>query len=613
MSKLIEEDRKLISNLEATTKQYLDLKKERAKTAKQLYDEFLKKYIFQFSKDKSKCAEELKEFFKKDRLRIVAVDGTLYKRSRRGCLAFYVLAAPLVYELDLNSQKIYRIEEEMSKKNVMALMPIPVSEIFLLGSNVVEEEGSEHKKLSEEELEIEEGIGEAGDTYVFESLKIGKIDLKLMKLAEVYALYWSACNLKPDIMMYDGSLFKDYSFSNREVDKINLYKGKILGHKFEKEFFEIFKACPINEDLRIPSPHFTKNFITAEVISYGKVELRKVNSSFEFHSKLVNEKILLTKRKIENLKQRKYFDFEEDDESIVITLKKEYKGFLDKLKELFLKVCNEGFDKHNLDAFKIFLDSPTQHYRYFSEEDIDTLCRIGYLLIMEKCWGSNILLFSIIKDTTERIFIDYFLTISGPRHVKEFKFDDKLLPMIPSTDAGMIFDISHHEPNLHPPLASMEFDPAVSAVYSRYNLEEKKFELISARGIQEREFLRTFVQISESESGRKSYVYTIDRLMYPSLDKEYKLLDVSVPSREYKFAYYDGSSEILRMIINILRLTSSDRHDMVFGYPDPLYEVDQYVKTIGRTHLETLDIALTEIDLDEFSVTYRMGRMLGGG
>ena len=185
--------------------------------------------------------------------------------------------------------------------------------------------------------------------------------------------------------------------------------------------------------------------------------------------------------------------------------------------------------------------------------------------------------------------------------------------MIPSTDAGMIFDISHHEPNLHPPLASMEFDPAVSAVYSRYNLEEKKFELISARGIQEREFLRTFVQISESESGRKSYVYTIDRLMYPSLDKEYKLLDVSVPSREYKFAYYDGSSEILRMIINILRLTSSDRHDMVFGYPDPLYEVDQYVKTIGRTHLETLDIALTEIDLDEFSVTYRMGRMLGGG
>jgi len=60
-------------------------------------------------------------------------------------------------------------------------------------------------------------------------------------------------------------------------------------------------------------------------------------------------------------------------------------------------------------------------------------------------------------------------------------------------------------------------------------------------------------------------------------------------------------------------LLSSNRHDAVFGYPDPLFDVDQYVKTLGRMHLETLDLALTEIDLDEFSVTYRQMREMGGG
>ena len=81
----------------------------------------------------------------------------------------------------------------------------------------------------------------------------------------------------------------------------------------------------------------------------------------------------------------------------------------------------------------------------------------------------------------------------------------------------------------------------------------------------------------------------------------------------YEFAYYDKPSVILRTIVGLLVLLSSNKHDAVFGYPDPLFDVDQYVKTLGRAHLETLDLALTEIDLDEFSVTYRQMRKRGGG
>ena len=81
----------------------------------------------------------------------------------------------------------------------------------------------------------------------------------------------------------------------------------------------------------------------------------------------------------------------------------------------------------------------------------------------------------------------------------------------------------------------------------------------------------------------------------------------------YEFAYYDQPSDVVKAIVSLMYLLSSNKHDAVFGYPDPLFEVDQYVKTLGRTHMETLDLALTEIDMDEFSVTYRQMRERGGG
>ena len=103
MSQIVEEDNKMWGNLKETVKSYKELKKERAETAAKLYEAFLKNFIFSFPKDKSVCLSELKTFFKKNKLRIVAIDGTLYRKHRRGCVAFYVLASPLAYELNLEN------------------------------------------------------------------------------------------------------------------------------------------------------------------------------------------------------------------------------------------------------------------------------------------------------------------------------------------------------------------------------------------------------------------------------------------------------------------------------------------------------------------------------
>ena len=602
-SKVIEEDLRLMKSLTETTKKYINLKRERAETAAKLYESFLKDYVFQFPKNKKKAAEVIRNFFNKDRIRIAAVDGTKYERSRRGCIVFYVLASPLIYDLDLGSAepRLKRVEEESVRNNVMILIPIPLSEIFLLGMEPPSEETEEIEKGEEEEL---------GD--FFAPQKIGKIDIALMKLAEVYTIYWCLKNVKPEVIMVDGSLFQEYSYSNRSIDRLSIHKGEILGKKITREDLIVFKSLPINPELKIPSPEFTRQFLIAELLKSGKVEL---NENLAFQSKLINEEIRLTKVQLNHLKELECLNVEEMDKKVVITLKDSYFETWSKMKEVFLEVCEEGFGKNNLEAFKVyFSEGERKSYRYLCEEDIQTLCRIGYNMIIEECWKTNTLLFSITKDSYVRFFVDNFLTIAGPRHLNVFRFDQKLLPHVPSTDAGMLYDISLRVPNLHPPIALMEYDPAISTIYSKYDPDTSSYTLNQLRRIaQERQFLRTLVQISEDSIGRKSLVFTVDRITYPSMDKKCEKLTVTLGGKNYEFAYYTKPSELLEVIVSLLFLTSSNKHDAVFGYPDPLFEVDQYVKTVGRAHLETLDLALTEIDLEEFSVTYRQMRELGGG
>ena len=602
ISKIVQEDQRLVGSLRTAAKQYTELKRDRAETAVKLYKTFLNKYIFNFEKDKHKVAEFLKDFFGKDKIEVASVDGTKYLKSRRGCLVFYVLAAPLVYELDLTSSNLrpIRIEEETVKNNVMALVPVPLSEIFLLGQKnlPLEEDG-----VTKEEI---------GD--VFAPQKIGKIDEVLMKLAEVYTIYWVLVNVHPDVIMADGSLFQAYSFSNRSTERLSIYRGEILGKKFTEDDFVLFKSLPIDAKLGIPSKSFVREFVTAEVLTFGKVELKKDNGTFSFRSKLANEDVSITKRQLKNLEGFDYLEKSDESGKVAIKLKETYKDTWKRLKDLFITVCEEGFGRNNLDAFRIYItENGMKSHRYLCEADVETLCRIGYDMIIEECWKKRTLLFSVTKDSFVRFYVDNFLTICGPRHLKIFDLDEKLLPRVPSTDAGMIYDISTRV-NLNTPISLMEYDPAVSTIYSSFDPDSKEYVLHQLRRVaQEREFMRSLVQLCEEESGRKSYVYTVDRITYPNHDTNFKRMVVQMGNKSYEFAYYDQPNDVMRAIVGLMFLLSSNRHHAVFGYPDPLYDVDQYVKTLGRTHLETLDLALTEIDLDEFSVTYRQMRETGGG
>jgi len=134
----------------------------------------------------------------------VAIDGTKYERARRGCIAFYVLATPLVYELNLDSDESRPrlLEGEILRNNVMALIPVPLSEIFLISTESL----MDVKRIEEEVEEPEEELGD-----FFAPQKIGRIDVVMMKLAEVYATYWSLKHVKPDAPKSTDSFSKAWS------------------------------------------------------------------------------------------------------------------------------------------------------------------------------------------------------------------------------------------------------------------------------------------------------------------------------------------------------------------------------------------------------------------
>jgi len=72
MSRIVQEDLRLVGNPREAAERYLDLKRKRAKTAVRLYETFLKDYVFTIEKDERKIAENLKGFFDKDKIKIVA-------------------------------------------------------------------------------------------------------------------------------------------------------------------------------------------------------------------------------------------------------------------------------------------------------------------------------------------------------------------------------------------------------------------------------------------------------------------------------------------------------------------------------------------------------------
>jgi hypothetical protein len=276
-SRVVREDLRLVNSLRETANQYLNLKKQRAETAVKLFDTFLKDYVFHHEDDRAKIASRLREFFGKEKVRVAAVDGTKYERSRRGCLVFYVLAAPLVYELDIagDNPTLLRVEEEPVRSSVMAVIPVPLSESFLLEEPPARS-GSE-SGLDRDEIE-EAGPSSSSEEQqddAFVPQKIGRVDVALMKLAETYTIHLCLEKVNPDVLMIDGSLFESYSYTNRSTDTINLYKGSILDLHLSRSDFEVLKSLPTSSELRIPSPPF-KSFLILALSNVGNRAKRLV-------------------------------------------------------------------------------------------------------------------------------------------------------------------------------------------------------------------------------------------------------------------------------------------------------------------------------------------------
>lgn len=124
----------------------------------------------------------------------------------------------------------------------------------------------------------------------------------------------------------------------------------------------------------------------------------------------------------------------------------------------------------------------------------------------------------------------------------------------------MVYDISARVSDLHTPLALMEYDPAVSTVYSFFEVQNRKYFINQLRKVaQERQFMRSLVQISEDEStGRKSLVFTVDRITSPKWDVDFKKMKVQIGSKVYEFAYYEKPNDVMNTIVNLMFLLSSN-------------------------------------------------------
>lgn len=208
----------------------------------------LGKFIISYGQFLDSAKEKVRNFFGKDKINLVAIDGSVFSIRSKYCLCFWVGSCSVSVQIDIDSDTYkftdsdtYEEEVEYTEPNFVGIIPVAYSQ-----------------------------IGDEG---------IEKVDNFLMTLAEIYMAYkFIKKDIKPDVLLLYGSLL--FSFDKHtnfewgrgenpfvEFEKIKKDKNKIFNDfkDIEKNLGTWNAICKsILEDSIIP-----QNFIFSDPkISY---------------------------------------------------------------------------------------------------------------------------------------------------------------------------------------------------------------------------------------------------------------------------------------------------------------------------------------------------------
>jgi len=599
---------------------------QRGKNAEVFYNDFFKDLIINNGPKqndpnfKSEIINHIKQFFLKDELSFLAIDGSNDKHKSAEFLSFYggAYGAKGTLSLSDNPPKIKYKKWDISKDVTMvAFVPIPYSQL----GQIINKDAPETFVVTDKD-----------------AIDISSLDLPMMQLAEIFLACDSISQSSldsPDLIMIDNNVSGILGSTDFRPTKVGLVGYPSQNKNLTLADLTIAQAHPFNKELNIPDARKGNEetapfallhlFHENHVDYYGKdVKISDIEKTL----KIPPGKFPLVK--LRTLKEREIIDY--DSQNKTITLKINVSDSWAYTKYFFTEVCRKIFIEKKTDSLmydtKDEYGNPTK--AWMAPNDIGCLIGIGTRILIEESWKQNILLVGVVKDSASQYLKKHYLSVCKMLDVyqnltKDYKF-------LPPTDRMLCEALPYIDDTIESPWATIEFDSAFMTLRAAFTDSPNNTQLIaisSRGGLQdpspfirpERLFLRSIAQFyTKRKNGNllSGHSVFVDRLVHPRLDSRYSsILHVPGHSRigTIDVIHYKDNGVVnlgQQMTLYLLSLLTKNHYPNVIGHPDPLHKADLGAKAIKDNIKKLLISSEYKFRSDPLTNTLREIRDTGG-
>ena len=543
--------------------------------------------------DFSNAYHTAKNFFGKDILHFVAIDGTEYSKPLFDMVIFYAGAYSCDGFIDFSQQDKLKIRYQDrfidQSLDISSCIPVYFDKIPEIDHTFHDKNGKINlmKPITEE--------------TIMNNTNIANI---LMTFSEFYLSYKYASTKKYDVILMDRSLSNMYSSllydtSNRKIWSTNssILNYKIDGIPIDVNDIVIARHNIIHDKLNLPSPR--GDYLRYAIFNLLSSQSQEIDTTQIMLLLKINNDQKIRKR-IERYIQRSIEEgIIEEVEGKKYKIVERYKFSWSRIKKL-VNIIGDKFFGENKEHF--ILDTESGQRKWLTTLDLSFLTLFALYMLIEECWKNKIILIGITKDTAAQEFKNHVIPICLMNNIwtnNDIIYDN--LNKIPNTDRMLLQALSMlNSDKISVPWSLVEYDSAF--VMAIPDFEKRKGHVSGAirnKITQSQLFLRSFIQLASAAQDERlrSNVLAIDRLVHPELD-----LDQNENSIEFKHEYggiesikfllfknNKSKNNLQNLLLIILKSMSGSNMGETFGYNRPLFVADKIAKWHNQEFRKIVD------------------------
>lgn len=521
--------------------------------------------------------DQIRDFFGRDEVTFVAIDGTCKAEETTQFLLFYAGAYGARGSLDLKGTPPtlryhkWSLEQDVS---VVAQVPIPYAE-------------------------LEDVLQEERDPFAVSDLEktnLAGLHTLLMQLSEVYLAYDTVTSSRtdaPNFVLLDQSISSSMASNMVQPSTVKMIGSPWRERQLTEADVTIALAHPFNAELGIPTVKRFRQYtglLAHMQQGGGTVDLEQLALTEGLDLEDLNSGIsYLTKRNLaERSADGKYLKWKGShniDASWAYT------------KAVFQEICEKLFvDKDPTALMYTIKTDEVRRQHWMSPTDIKFLIGVGLRALIEECWKRNVLLVGLVKDSSSAYFTRNYLGVM--RFLDVFPELKNFSRPLPSTDRISLEILPLIDNELKSPWSTVEFDSVFMTMFIRQE-PDGSCDLSGVRGdilAPERLTARSLGQfyLNQKPSGPlMGHVIFVERLLYPRWDKDAvlrsRINNRSMGKVEPYFRADTTEANIGQtLVMYLLKELTRNHFAEVIGYPDPLHKADWGAKTVGRRLAEML-------------------------